>query len=119
MLIINVGATAAHAGPEVASGASQDYGGAAGHVFATVVADAFDDGNAAGVSNAEAFARLAGGKQPASGGAVHHGVADDDVLAPGKPAIIFRRAKDYLASVHSFGHVVVGFAEEFYAHAGG
>jgi Ca2+-binding RTX toxin-like protein len=51
---------------------------AAGHVFAAVVADAFDNGNGAGVAHGKAFARHAAEVALAADRAVQHGVADDD-----------------------------------------
>jgi hypothetical protein len=45
-----------------------------------VVAGAFDDGDGAGVAHAEALAGDAAEEDLAGGGAVEHGVADDDVL---------------------------------------
>ena len=44
VFVVHVGHAAAHAGGEVASGLAQHHHGAAGHVFAAMVARAFDDG---------------------------------------------------------------------------
>jgi hypothetical protein len=53
---------------------------AAGHVFAAVVADGFDDGVHAAVADAEALAGHAADVGLAAGRAVERHVADDDVL---------------------------------------
>ena len=80
--VVDVGDAARHAGGEVAPGLAQHHDHAAGHVFAAMVAAAFDHRDGAGVAHREALAgdaleiRLAGDR------AVQHGVADDDVLAP-------------------------------------
>ena len=55
-------------------------GDAAGHVFAAVVADAFDDRLRAAVANAEPFAGDAAEIDLAARRAVEHDVAGDDVL---------------------------------------
>ena len=55
----HAGDAAGHAGREVAAGRAEDHDAAAGHVLAAVVADALDDGDGAGVADAEALADLA------------------------------------------------------------
>ena len=49
--------------------------------------------------------------QPASGGAIQTGIADDDVLRPIKLHAILR-THDNRASIHALAHVVVGFSKE-------
>ena len=56
VVVVDVGDAAAHAGGEVAAGRADDDDAAAGHVFAAVIADAFDDRVRAGVADAEALA---------------------------------------------------------------
>jgi hypothetical protein len=51
---------------------------AAGHVFAAMVADAFDNRDGAGVAHGKALARDAAEIAFALDRAVKHGVADDD-----------------------------------------
>ena len=53
---------------------------AAGHVFAAVIADGFDDRMHAAVAHAEALARHAADVRLAAGRAIQRDVADDDVL---------------------------------------
>jgi hypothetical protein len=53
----HVGHAAGHARREVAAGLAEHHDGAAGHVFAAVVARAFDDADRAGVAHGEALAR--------------------------------------------------------------
>src|SRR2546423_5567678 len=48
---------ATHASGEVAPGLTQHHYRTAGHVFAAVIADAFDDGNRAAVAHRESLAR--------------------------------------------------------------
>ena len=61
-------------------GLADDDDDAAGHVFAAVVADAFDDRDGAGIADREALAGDAGEVALALDRAVEHGVADDDAL---------------------------------------
>ncbi len=78
--IVDVGDAAAHARGEVAPGRAEHDHRAAGHVLAAVVAGAFDDRRRAGIAHAEALAGDAAEVRLALDRAVHHGVADDDVL---------------------------------------
>jgi hypothetical protein len=79
VLVVHVGHAAAHAGREVAAGLAQHHHGAAGHVFAAVVARAFDHRRGARQAHGKALAGHAAEEGLTAGGAVHHGVADDDV----------------------------------------
>jgi hypothetical protein len=54
----------------------------AGHVFAAMVADAFDHRDGARVAHGKALARDAAEVALALDGAVQHGVADDDRVLP-------------------------------------
>ena len=56
VFVENIGDAARHAGSEVAPGHAEHDDRAAGHVFATVVADAFDDGGGPELRTAKAFA---------------------------------------------------------------
>ena len=58
----DVGDAAAHAGGEVAAGGAEDDDAAAGHVFAAVVADAFDHGVGAAVADGEPLGRAGRGR---------------------------------------------------------
>lgn len=78
--IVDVGHTARHACSEVATRLAQHHHAAAGHILATVVASALDDGNSTRVAHTEAFAHLSVDVQFATGGAVESCVAGNDVL---------------------------------------
>ena len=80
VLVEHVGDAAGHAGAEVAAGRAEHDDAAAGHVFAAVIADGFDDGVHAAVAHAEALAGHAADVGFAAGRAVERDVADDDVL---------------------------------------
>ncbi len=56
LIVVDVGDAAAHAGGEVAAGGTENDDEAVGHVFAAVVADAFNDRGCAGVADGEALA---------------------------------------------------------------
>ena len=84
---------------------------AAGHVFAAMVAGAFDDGDGARVAHGEALARDAAEIAFAGDGAVHDGVADDHALF-GHDAGLRIGPHDQLAAGEALADVVVGFADE-------
>ena len=69
-----------HAGREVATRRAEDHDPAAGHVFAAVVADAFDDRMGAAVADGESLGRPAADKRLTARRAVERDVADDDVV---------------------------------------
>src|SRR4030095_13678185 len=58
----HIGDATRHAGGEVATGGTEAYDATAGHVFATVVAHAFDDGVCAAVANGESLGGAASDK---------------------------------------------------------
>ncbi len=80
VLVVHVGDASAHAGGEVAPGLAEHDDGAAGHVFATMIAGAFDDRGRTRQPHREALARDAAEERLAARRTVEHGVADDDVL---------------------------------------
>ena len=80
VLVEHVGDAARHAGGEIAAGRAEHHHHAAGHVFAAMVAGAFDHGDGAGVAHGEALAGDAAEIALAGDGAVQHRVADDDRL---------------------------------------
>ena len=116
VFVPDVGEAAAHAGGEVASGGAEDDDGAAGHVFAAVVADAFDDSASARVADGEALAGAAGDPEAAAGRAVEDGVADDDGVFADVAGALGRGDGDH-AAAHALADVVVGFAAEVEAEA--
>ena len=66
--------------PKLRPVAAEHHDPAAGHVLAAVVADAFDDGDGAGVAHGEALADHAADERLPAGGAVQDDVAGDDLL---------------------------------------
>ena len=71
---------AGHTGCEVFARLAEDDDLAAGHVFAAVVADAFDDDGRTAVSDAEAFPCLAGDEGFPACRAEEGDVSDDDIV---------------------------------------
>ena len=108
-VVVDVGDAAAHAGGEVAAGAADDDDAAAGHVFAAMIAAAFDDGFRAGVADAEAFADDAADVDLAVDRAVADDVAGDDVLLGAEGRVLGREDGDAPAG-QAFADVVVGVA---------
>ncbi len=98
-----------HAGTEIQAERTEDEGDAAGHVLATVLADAFDNGESAAVADGEAFARASGDEKLAGSGAVENSVAGENVAAAGSGKS--RRDGDGAAG-ETFADVIVGFAFE-------
>ncbi len=80
IFVVDPGQTAGHARAEVDAGGAEDDGQAARHVFAAVIAHAFDDGKSAGVAHREALACATGGKEPAAGCAVERDVAEQSMF---------------------------------------
>src|SRR5689334_3071182 len=69
-LVVDPGQPAGHAGAEVDAGCAEDNGKAAGHVFAAMIANAFDDREGAGVADCEALASASCREERAAGCAV-------------------------------------------------
>src|SRR5207244_12947128 len=80
VLVEDVGDAARHPGRKVTARPAAPQAEAAGHVLAAVVADPLDDRRHAGVSHAEALARLAAQEDLAAGRAVERDVADGYVV---------------------------------------
>ena len=78
LLVEHIGDAARHAGGEIAPRAADDDDDAARHIFAAVIADAFDDGERAGVAHGETLARDAAEVAFARDRAIERGIADDD-----------------------------------------
>ena len=83
-LVEDVGDAAAHAGGEVSAAGAEHHDQAVRHVFAAVVANAFDHCGRAGVANREALAGDAVEERFAAGRAVEGDVADQDVFFGGE-----------------------------------
>ena len=109
LIVVDVGDAAAHAGGEVAAGGTEDDDEAVGHVFAAVVAHAFDDGGCAGVADGEALAGDAVEEDFAAGCAVEDDVADEDAFL-GQEAGGLGRIGDDAPAGEAFAEIVVGVA---------
>jgi len=112
----HVGDAAAHPGGEVAAGLSEHHHGAAGHVLAAVVAAALHHGSGARAPHREALAGHAAEEGLARGGAVEHGVADDDVLL-GRDGALARRVDDEAPAGESLADVIVGVSFQLERHS--
>src|SRR5438309_10314316 len=110
----HIGEAAGHAGTEIQAEWPENDGDAAGHILATVLTDAFDDGKSAAVPDSEAFPRASGNEKLARGGTVEHSVASQNVPAPGSGEA--RGDRDDPAG-KSFSNVVVGFTLELECYA--
>ena len=108
---------AGHARAEVLSGAAQHQHGAAGHVFATVIAHTFDDSGGAGVADGEAFAGTTGCKEAARGCAIQRDIAKQDMVRAFTRGIALG-AKHDLAAAQALADEVVGQSFEDETHAG-
>src|SRR5579883_2966714 len=74
-----VGEASGHAGAEIQAERPKDQSNATGHVFAAMLANAFDDGESAAVANGETLTGAASDIELAGSGAIEHGVADKNV----------------------------------------
>jgi hypothetical protein len=118
VFIEHVGHAAGHARREVAAGHAEHHHGAAGHVFATMVAHAFHNRGGAGVAHGETLAADTREVGFTFGGTVEHGVADDDV-ARRIATETGRRTHDDAATGQALAHVVVAFTHQFEGQAAG
>ncbi len=116
VLVVDEGDAAAHAGGEIAAGAAEHDDRAAGHVLAAVIAGAFDDGRGAGIAHAKALAGDAAKIRLAGDRAVHHRIADDDVLV-GLRRTLGIRIDDDAAARQALADVVVGRSLQLEADA--
>ena len=114
--IQHIGDAARHAGGEIAADLAQHDDAAAGHVFAAMIADAFDDGGNAGIAHGEAFTGDATEITFAGNGAVQHGVADNDIVF-GDEAALGLRIDDDAAARKTFADIVVGVAGKLQGNA--
>ncbi len=108
-LVENVSYTAAHAGGKIPAARPEHQDQALGHVFAAVVADAFDDGSRSGVANGKALARNAVEKCFAVGGAVEGHIPDQNIFF-GSEDRTSRRIDNQASTGQSLAHIIVGIA---------
>jgi len=111
-LVEHISDAARHARSEVSTGLTEHDDHTVRHVFAAVIAHTLDDGGGAGIAHREAFAGDAVEKRLATGGAVQHHIADQDILL-GHEGGVLRRIDDNFAAGEALAHVVVGVAFEF------
>src|SRR5438309_1797994 len=110
----HISKAAGHAGTEIQAEWPENDGDAAGHILATVLADAFDYSKRAAVADREAFASAAGNEEVARSGAVENGVAGKNVPAPGSGEA---RGDRNDPAGKSFSDVVVRFTLELECYA--
>ena len=79
-LVKDVSDAATHAGGKISAAGPEHQDQPLGHVFAAVVADAFDYGGRSGVANRKALARDAIEKRLAAGRAIKGNVANQNIL---------------------------------------
>src|SRR4051812_20825849 len=108
---------AGHTRAEVLSGAAQHQHGAAGHVFATVIAHAFDDRGCTGVADSEAFAGAPGCEEPARGCAIERDIAQQDMMRAFTRGVALG-AKHDLTAAEALANKVVGKTLEHQPHSG-
>src|SRR6185312_14553045 len=110
--VIDIGDAARHAGAEIAPGLPQNHHDAAGHVFAAVIAGAFDHRDRAGIAYREPLARDALEIGLAGDCAVQNRVADNDIVE--RVALDLRwLAHDDAAAAQPLADIVVGVAQKF------
>src|SRR5262245_18026258 len=102
---------ATHSGREIAAGRAEDDRAPAGHVLASVIADAFDDRRRARVAHTEALADEPADERVPIGGAVQNHVAGDDVVL-GDELGRAGRPQHQRAARQTLAEVVVGVAFE-------
>src|SRR5262245_24733711 len=104
-----VGHAAGHAGGEVPPGRAEHRHASTGHVFAPVVADAFDNRDRAGVSDTEPLAHSAAEQQLTRRRSIKDGVAGVDVLLGGERRVLMWTDDDSPAG-QAFSDVVIRVA---------
>ena len=102
-----VSEAAGHARAKIEAEGPENQGDSAGHVFASVLADAFDDRERAAIAHGEAFAGAAGDKKLAGGGPVENGITGKDIAAARSGGA---GGDGNRAAGQSLADVIVGFA---------
>src|SRR6267154_1493125 len=117
-LVEHVGHAVRHAGGEVAPHRSEYDHHAARHVLAAVRAGSLDHRDRAGVAHREPVSRAAGREQLASGGAVQHGVAQQDLLiGDARVHALPERPDHQLPATESLSDIIIRLALELEPHA--
>ena len=117
VLVEHVGDAAGHAGGEVAPGRAEHDDAAAGHVFAAVVADAFDDGVRRRCCARRSVRRPCRGCKPRRSVAPYSATLPMMMFSSGDERRACRRIDDELAARQTLADVVVGVAFELERHA--
>ena len=104
-----IGNSSAHAGCKISSDRAENYSDSVGHVFAAVVAHAFDNGCRSRIADAESFADLSVYVDFARCGAVEECIAGYSVESRIEIRSTWRAYVDMSAG-EAFANVVVGFA---------
>ena len=108
--IKHIGDTARHAGSEVPPGLAEHNDDTARHIFAAMIARAFDDGNRARIANRKSLACHTTEITFARDRAIKHGVADNDRFMRHNLGCFSRRIDDQLATRQSLADIVIGLA---------
>ena len=108
VLIEHPSDAAGHARSEVLSRPAQHQHGAPGHVFATVIAHAFDDSGGAGVADCEAFPSPPGSKQAAGGSAVQRDIAEQNMVGAFARGIALGAKHDLAPATEALADKVIG-----------
>src|SRR4030095_7780168 len=111
----HISEAACHARTKIQAERSQNQDHSSGHIFATVLADAFDHGQSAAVTDGKPFARTPRYEQLPGRRAVQDGVSGQDVTAPRSARAGSNR--DGTAR-QALSHVVVRFALKAEVDAG-
>ena len=111
VFVVHIRNAAAHTGRKVATCFAQHRHGTAGHVFTTVVTGAFHHCGGARQTNGKTLAAHTSKESFTGGGAVHHGVAHNDVLA-GHAAELEAWANHNATARQTFAGVIIGFTNE-------
>src|SRR5579859_2704906 len=109
--VVDIGHPAAHASREIAPRVAKHHDDAAGHIFAAVVAQSFDDGHGAGVSNCKALSGHPFKIGFTGDRAIKHRVAHYDV-AGGLATRLWGLAYDHAPPREAFADIIVGVADQ-------
>ena len=101
---------AGHARTKIEPQRSKNQGDSAGHVFASVLADAFDDRERAAIAHGKAFTGTARDKKLAGGGPVENGITGKDIAAPRSGGA---GGDGNRSAGQSLADIIVGLASQF------
>ena len=119
VFIEHISNAARHASRKIATRLADDDDDAARHIFATMVAGAFDHRNGARITHGETLTRDTAEIAFTIDRTIEHGIADDDRFFRHDLLGFFRRIDNQLATRQTLADIVIGFAFEFERHAMG